>query len=88
MITRRFATDHHQPQRQRPEYGKSPTATGVFAVLVEILGASMLLGIGVHFVTIPSEPFGVGVGALGLTAILLIDGVRRLVNIARGKARI
>lgn len=84
MAPRSYATDQ-QPQRQDPEFGQSPTELGIFTVFVELLGAALLLAIGIHFMTSASEPDVVAWGAFALIAILLFDGTRRLIRISTGK---
>lgn len=86
MKPRSFQTDQ-QPQQQDPEHGKSPTELGIFTVFVEILGAALLLAIGIHFVTTASEPDAVAWTAFALIVILLFDGARRLIKISTGKVR-
>lgn len=84
MNRRNYSTDQ-QPQQQDPEHEKSPTKSGIFIAFVELMGAAVLLGIGVHFVTTPEEPDAVAWVAFVIIAVLVLDSARRIMRIARGK---
>jgi len=74
-----------QPQRPDPEHGKSPTRMGFFMVPVELVGAVLLIGAGVRFVTVSNQPDAVGWVLFVLAAVLVIDAIRRLRRIATGR---
>jgi len=74
-----------QPQRPDPEHGKSPTRMGFFMVPVELVGAVLLIGAGVRFITVSNQPDAVGWVLFVLAAVLVIDAIRRLRRIATGR---
>lgn len=73
-----------EPQRQAPEATKSGTRMGFFAVPVELVGAVLLIGMGVRFVTVDNQPDVVGYVLFVAAAALIIDAIRRLRRIATG----
>ena len=72
--------------RKQSDDPKQPSQLGMFMVSMELLVAAMLLAIGVHFLIVATEPDAVGWGAIALVALIMVDVVRRLINIATGKA--
>jgi len=74
-----------QPQRPDPEHGKSPTRMGFFMVPVELVGAVLLIGAGVRFITVSNQPDAVGWVLFVLAAVLVVDAIRRLRRIATGR---
>lgn len=76
-----------QPERQKPETTKSATRMGFFAVPVELVGAVLMIGIGVRFVTVSNRPEVVGYVLFVVAAILIIDAIRRLRRITTGKEK-
>lgn len=73
------------PQRPDPEHGKSATKMGFFMVPVEFVGAVLLLGLGVRFLTVPGQPDFVAYIAFVLVAVLVVDAIRRLRRLATGR---
>lgn len=86
MSHRERAIDQ-QPQLPDPEHEKSPTQMGIFTVFIELLGAALLLAIGVRFLTAPEQPDAVAWTAFIFVVVLLFDCVRRLIRISTGKDR-
>lgn len=76
-----------RPQRPDPEHGKSPTHMGFFLVPVSFVGAVILLGLGIRFITVSGQPDAVGYVLFVLAAALVVFGVRRLRRIATGKEK-
>ena len=76
-----------EPQRQQPEATKSGTRMGFFAVPVELVGAVLLIGMGVRFITVPNQPDAVGYVLFVVAAVLVIDAIRRLRRITTGKEK-
>jgi len=74
-----------QPQRPDPEHGKSPTRMGFFMVPVELVGAVLLIGAGVRFITVSNQPDAVGWVLFVVAAVLVVDAIRRLRRIATGR---
>lgn len=74
-----------QPQRPDPEHGKSPTRMGFFMVPVEFVGAVLLVGMGMRFITVSNQPDAVGYVLFALALVLVIDAIRRLRRITTGK---
>ena len=83
MSPRQFALGRH---RHDTNASHQPSSLGMFMVSMELLVAAMLLAIGVHFLTVATEPDAVAYGLLVATALLMFDLVRRVINIARGRA--
>lgn len=73
------------PQRPDPEHGKSPTKMGFFMVPVEFIGAVLLIGLGVRFITATGQPDAVAYVAFVLAAVLVVDAIRRLRRISTGR---
>jgi hypothetical protein len=74
---------------RHPEIAKprqEGTELGMFAVSAELLMVAVLLAVGVHFVLTPTEPDIVAWFAFGLIVLFLFDVVRRIMNIAKGRA--
>lgn len=76
-----------QPQRQQPEATKSATRMGFFAVPVEFVGAVLLIGVGVRFITFANQPDAVAYVLFVLAAVLVFDAIRRLRRITTGKEK-
>ena len=76
-----------QPERQQPETTKSATRMGFFAVPVELVGAVLLIGVGVRFVTVTNQPSAIGWVLFAIAAVLVIDAIRRLRKITTGKEK-
>ena len=72
--------------RKQSDHPKEPSQLGMFMVSMELLVAAILLAIGVHFLIVATEPDAVGWGAIVAVALIMFDVVRRLINIATGKA--
>lgn len=83
MTPREFVLGRH---RQEPRAAREPSTLGMFMVSMELLVAAMLLAIGVHFLMAPTEPDAVAYGLFVAIALVMFDAVRRVINIARGKA--
>ncbi|HEY4536609.1 MAG TPA: hypothetical protein VIG71_11665 [Enteractinococcus sp.] len=83
MSPHRFALPRY---RKLSDHPREPSELGMFMVSMEIFVAAMLLAIGVHFLTVASEPDALAWGAFALIVIIMGDAVRRLINIATGKA--
>ena len=62
-----------QPERQQPETTKSATRMGFFAVPIELVGAVLMIGIGVRFVTVASRPTAIGWVLFVVQPLLVID---------------
>lgn len=75
------------PQRPDPEHDKSATKMGFFMVPVELVGAVLLIGLGVRFVTVSGQPDFVGYIAFVFAAALVVDVIRRLRRLATGRDR-
>lgn len=76
-----------QPQRPDPEHGKTPTRMGFFMVPVSLVGAVLLIGIGVRFITVSAQPDAVGYVLFVLAAALIIFAVIRIRKIATGQEK-
>ncbi|GAA4106652.1 hypothetical protein [Enteractinococcus coprophilus] len=76
-----------QPQRPDPEHGKTPTRMGFFMVPVSLVGAVLLIGIGVRFITVSAQPDAVGYVLFVLAAALIIFAIIRIRKIATGKEK-
>lgn len=76
-----------EPQRVQPEATKSGTRMGFFAVPVELVGAVLLIGMGVRFVTVSERPDAIGYVLFVVAAGLVFDAVRRLRRITTGKEK-
>ena len=76
-----------QPQRPDPEHGKSPTRMGFFMVPVSLVGAVLLIGVGVRFITVSAQPDAVGYVLFVLAAALVVFAVLRIRKIATGKEK-
>lgn len=74
-----------EPQRQQPEATKSGTRMGFFAVPVELVGAVLLIGVGIRFITVGNQPDAVGWILFVLALVLVLDAIRRLRRIVTGK---
>ena len=83
MNPRQLAIGRHRHDMARAH---QPSSLGMFMVSMELLVAAMLLAIGVHFLTVTTEPDAVAYGLFVATGLLMLDVVRRVINIARGKA--
>ncbi len=81
----RNTSPDQQPQRQDPEHGKSATHMGFFLVPVSLVGAVLMIGLGVRFVTVEGQPDAVGYVLFALAAALIIFGVVRIRKIATGE---
>ncbi|HEY4578088.1 MAG TPA: hypothetical protein VIG67_09590 [Yaniella sp.] len=86
-MTSREPKPSDEPQRQQPEATKSGTRMGFFAVPVELVGAVLLIGMGVRFITISNQPDVVGYVLFVVAAVLVIDAIRRLRRITTGKEK-
>jgi hypothetical protein len=60
---------------------------GFFAVPVELVGAVLLIGMGVRFITVSNQPDVVGYVLFVVAAVLVIDAIRRLRRITTGKEK-
>jgi hypothetical protein len=76
-----------QPERQKPETTKSATRMGFFAVPIELVGAVLMIGIGVRFVTVANQSDIIGYVLFVIAAVLIIDAIRRLRRITTGKEK-
>ena len=76
-----------QPERQQPETTKSATRMGFFAVPIELVGAVLMIGIGVRFVTVANQSDIIGYVLFVIAAVLIIDAIRRLRRITTGKEK-
>ncbi len=76
-----------QPERQKSEATKSATRMGFFAVPVEFVGAVLLIGVGIRFVTVSNRPDAVGYVLFVIAAVLVVDAIRRLRRITTGKEK-
>ncbi|HEY4534909.1 MAG TPA: hypothetical protein VIG71_02895 [Enteractinococcus sp.] len=76
-----------QPQRPDPEHGKTPTRMGFFMVPVSLVGAVLLIGMGVRFITVSGQPDAVGYVLFVLAAALVVFAVIRIRKIATGKEK-
>lgn len=76
-----------QPQRPDPEHGKTPTRMGFFMVPVFLVGAVLLIGVGVRFITVSGQPDAVGYVLFVLAAVLVVLAVVRIRKIATGKEK-
>lgn len=83
MNPRKFAAAR---LRHDADHQKQPSQLGMFGVSAELFLAAMLLAIGVHFIMTPTEPAAVGWGMFAVIVLVLFDAVRRLTNIAKGRA--
>ncbi|OAV62895.1 hypothetical protein [Enteractinococcus helveticum] len=83
MSPRQFAIGRH---RHDTDTASQPSSLGMFMVSMELLVAAMLLAIGIHFLTVATEPDAVAYGMFVAIVLLMFDVVRRVINIARGKA--
>lgn len=76
-----------QPERQKPETTKSATRMGFFAVPVELVGAVLMIGLGVRFVTVANQSDIIGYVLFVIAAVLVLDAIRRLRRITTGKEK-
>ena len=76
-----------QPERQKPETTKSATRMGFFAVPVELVGAVLMIGLGVRFVTVANQSDIIGYVLFVIAAVLVHDAIRRLRRITTGKEK-
>ena len=76
-----------QPERQKPETTKSATRMGFFAVPIELVGAVLMIGIGVRFVTVANQSDIIGYVLFVIAAVLVLDAIRRLRRITTGKEK-
>ncbi|HJF13874.1 MAG TPA: hypothetical protein K8V32_03595 [Enteractinococcus helveticum] len=83
MNPRQFAIGRH---RHNSDTARQPSSLGMFMVSMELLVAAMLLAISIRFLTVVTEPDAVAYGMFVAIALLMFDVVRRVINIARGKA--
>jgi len=58
---------------------------GFFMVPVELVGAVLLIGAGVRFITVSNQPDAVGWVLFVVAAVLVVDAIRRLRRIATGR---